>query len=92
NLRISRFQAGKPDRRVVVAPSVPSMIEGIISVGGSYGDVVQILRMAKSKGYLMEQLAIDPLPKPLRTYYRDDVSQEKESTPDSDREFTGSGV
>ena len=48
------------------------MVAGIAKVGGGYGDVIQVLRMAKQKGYLKDELAIDPLPKPLRTYYRDE--------------------
>ncbi|MEO1528321.1 MAG: flagellar basal body P-ring protein FlgI [Planctomycetota bacterium] len=89
-LRISRFQVDKSDRRVVVASSVRDLIAGVVAVGGSYGDVVTVLRLAKSKGYIVDQLAIDPLPKPLRTYYRDEASEGE--TQDTDVEFTGSGV
>ena len=87
-LRISRFQVGKEDRRVVVASTLRGLIEGIVSVGGNYGDVVTVLRAAKAKGHFEDQLAIDPLPKALRTYYRDDASESE--APEA--EYTGSGV
>ena len=71
-IRISRFRSGFDDQRVVVSNNLPEIIWGIGEVGGGYGDVLQVLRIAKEKGYLADQLAFDPLPKPLRTYYRDD--------------------
>ena len=77
-LRISRFQAGKDDKRTIVNDSVGSVIQGIVSVGGGYGDVITILRMAKDEGYLSDQLAIDPLPKSSRTYYREQNDDESE--------------
>ena len=73
-IRISRFQVGKDDRRSIVPSTVRGMIDGIIAVGGDYSDVVAVLRLAKSKQHLDDQLAIDPLPKALRTYYRDEES------------------
>ncbi|MEM0925144.1 MAG: flagellar basal body P-ring protein FlgI [Planctomycetota bacterium] len=75
-LRISRFQAGEQDRRTVAPATVVGLIQGIADIGGDYADVVATLRRAKAKGFLKDQLAIDPLPKALRTYYRDGVSSE----------------
>lgn len=71
-LRISRFMVGKTDRRAVEPASIRGLVNGIVAVGGDYGDVVAVLRIAKTKGCLTDQLAIDPLPKALRTYYRDE--------------------
>ena len=73
-IRISRFQVGKDDRRTIVPATIRGMIHGIVAIGGDYADVVEVLREAKSKGHIEEQLAIDPLPKALRTYYRDEES------------------
>ncbi len=73
-IRVSRFQAGVDDRRVVTDNSVVSLVKAIVNVGGGYGDVISVLRTAKDKGFLVDQLALDPLPKPLRTYYRDGVA------------------
>jgi hypothetical protein len=75
-LRISRFQPGKEDRRTVVSHSLADVIQGIVNVGGEYGDVIATLRIAKDKGLLADQLAIDPLPATVRTYYRDDAENE----------------
>ena len=74
-IRISRFQVGKDDRRKIVSADIRSLIEGIVSVGGDYADVVEVLRTAKSKRHIQDQLAIDPLPKALRTYYREEASE-----------------
>lgn len=86
-LRISRFQPGKEDQRVVVPNSLAALIAGMVSVGGGYGDVITMLRVAKDKGYLQDQLAIDPLPPPARTYYRDqDGDGEEGDDVESDEE------
>ena len=71
-LKISRFQVNADDKRVTVSDSLASVISGIVAVGGGYGDVISILRMAKAKGYLSDQLAIDPLPAAVRVYHRDE--------------------
>lgn len=73
-LRFSRFQAGKDDRRSIAPATVRGLIEGIVAIGGDYADVIAVLRQAKAKGAIETQLAIDPLPKALRTYYRDEES------------------
>ena len=75
-LRILRFKPGEDDGEASVDNSVASMIKGIASAGGRYGEVVMALRIAKDKGFLIDQLAIDPLPRPLRTYYRETPQDE----------------
>jgi hypothetical protein len=65
------------DKRTTVPTSLASVIRGIVSVGGGYGDVIATLRLAKDKGYLADQLAIDPLPAAVRVYYRDEETQSK---------------
>ena len=77
HLKISRFQVNAEDKRTTVTTSLPSVIRGIVSVGGGYGDVISILRLAKDKGYLTDQLAIDPLPAAIRVYYRDEEAESK---------------
>lgn len=74
-IRISRFEVGKDDRRSIVPATIRGMVEGIVAVGGDYADVVSVLRLAKSKQHIQDQLAIDPLPKALRTYYREEESE-----------------
>lgn len=88
-LRISRFRPGQPDQRALVAATVEGMIRGIATVDGGYGDIITMLRKTKSKGYMTDQLAINPLPDPVRTYYRDDDSDDandEESSGDSSEE------
>ncbi len=80
-LRISRFRPGKEDQRAVVGISIDAVIRGIAAVGGGYGDAITVLRSAKDSGFLADQLAIDPLPKGQRTYYRDD--EERQDSVDS---------
>jgi flagellar basal body P-ring protein FlgI len=102
-LKISRFQVNADDKRVTVSDSLASVISGIVAVGGGYGDVISILRMAKAKGYLSDQLAIDPLPAAVRVYHRneetetttDDASNKataKNDTPDSSVASTANSV
>lgn len=78
HIKISRFRAGHDDRRVIVPSSVRAVIEGIVEVGGGYGDAVAILRELKHKGYLKDQLAIDPLPRALRTYFREELTSNED--------------
>lgn len=80
HLKISRFQVNAEDQRTSVPSSLPSVIRGIVSVGGGYGDVISILRLAKDKGFLSDQLAIDPLPAAVRVYYRDEDEEETGGT------------
>ena len=75
-LRISRFQPGKQDQRAIVPSDVAAVTAAIVHVGGGYGDVIAMLRAAKDKGYLQNQLAIDPVPPPVRRYYRDQEDAE----------------
>jgi len=42
--------------------------------------VISILRLAKDKGFLSDQLAIDPLPAAVRVYYRDEDEEETGGT------------
>lgn len=90
-LKISRFQVNTDDQRVTVSDSLPSVISGIVSVGGGYGDVISILRLAKAKGYLREQLAVDPLPAAVRVYHRDEEPESNKSNSSDDGSTTEEG-
>ena len=81
-VRISRFQAGEQDRRVIVSTSPDDVIAGVVQVGGCYGDVINMLREAKNQGFIKDQLAISPLPPSVRTYYRDDT-ENSDSEPEA---------
>ena len=77
-LKISRFQAGEEDQRATTGISIGSVIAGLASVGAGYGEVIEVLRLAKDSDQLQGQLAIDPLPRSLRTYYREDDAVDDE--------------
>ncbi len=72
-LRISRFQPGSDDRRASVPATVSGLLTGITLAGGGYGDCVAVLRLAKKNQFISCGLAIDPLPKSLRTYHREEL-------------------
>ncbi|WP_413430812.1 flagellar basal body P-ring protein FlgI [Crateriforma spongiae] len=75
-LRINRFLPGEDDRLAIVPANLTALIHGIADVGGGYGDVVTVLREAKDSGFLQQQLAMDPLPEPMRTYHRDEAEDQ----------------
>ncbi|MEM9587643.1 MAG: flagellar basal body P-ring protein FlgI, partial [Planctomycetota bacterium] len=72
-IRLSRFESEKSDRFSLQPATVRGLIDGVVAVGGGYSDVVAMLKRAKSKSVIVDPLAFDPIPKPMRTYYRDEV-------------------
>lgn len=82
-IRISRFRAGRADERSTAAATVRGLVGGVAAVGGCYGDIVAVLRQAKETGAMVDQFGIDPLPKSLRMYHREDhadlLDEESES-------------
>ena len=83
-LKISRFQAGEEDKRATTSTSIESVIAGLASVGAGYGEVIEMLRLAKDSGHLQGQLAVDPLPRSLRTYYRDNDEEDNDEEDSED--------
>ena len=75
-LRVTRFQPNVEDKLANVPNTIEGMLDGIALVGGGYGDAVSVLRACKEKGFLADQLAIDPLPKSGRTYFREGADDE----------------
>ncbi len=69
-LQISRILPGREDTHTTAPATVRGLAGGIVQVGGSYGDIVEALRLAKEQGFLSAALAIDVLPQPLREYHR----------------------
>jgi len=74
-LRISRFRPGSEDQRATVPATVAGMLTGVAMTGGDYGDCVSLLRIAKKNQFISCGLAIDPLPKAMRVYHRDEQIQ-----------------
>ncbi|MEL7265660.1 MAG: hypothetical protein AAFP69_12750, partial [Planctomycetota bacterium] len=84
-LRISRFVPGEEDRRVFTAKTIGGVIQGIVTVGGNYGDCISVLRRLKENGMMHDRLALDKLPKPMRQYHREETQSVSLSTnPDGD--------
>ena len=73
-IRVSRFRPGEDDKRAIVPATVSGLISGVGLTGGDYGACVSLLRAAKSSQFITCGLAIDPLPKAMRTYHRDEKS------------------
>ena len=69
-LKVSRYETGKPDRHSASTSDIAALIESLAAVGASYGDVIEILRILQSKKAIDAQVAIDPLPRSMRTYHR----------------------
>lgn len=89
-IRISRFQPEMEDRRATSSYQTSAFVQAITSAGGSYGDVISLLRQAKDAGYMTDQLAIDPLPRARRTYYRDQSDSDSSAkVSEADLEITG---
>jgi flagellar basal body P-ring protein FlgI len=83
-LQISRFVPSQPDAQLVVEPTVKGVCYGVMQVGGNFGDVVEVLRVLKSKNAFAAQLAIDVLPQPLREYHRESSQFDEAGLPTSD--------
>ena len=66
-----RFRPGEEESRTEIEPTPVGLIRGMTRLGGVYGDVINVLRTAKTGGVLVDQLALDPLPTSQRTYYRE---------------------
>ncbi len=73
-LRISRFEAGKDDREAQATSDLRSILVGIMEVGGTYGNWVSFIREASQKGYMIEPLALNPVPTAGRTFNRETQS------------------
>ncbi len=70
-LKLSRFYADQPDRSATASNNIVSLCMAVADMGGTYSDCLDLLRTLKSEKAIAARLAFDPLPRPLRTYYRD---------------------
>lgn len=67
---ISRYEAGKSDKRKVVSTRVADVIRTVAEFDASYPDVAQMLSQADRQHNLPGRIEIDALPEAGRTYYR----------------------
>jgi hypothetical protein len=86
---VSRFATSGVDERRAVSNRLDDVIRAVVDMGGTYPDVVQMLRQADMHQRLSCQLRIDCLPEANRVYRRSssneewDVEEEKEEKPKS---------
>ena len=74
-ISLARFQVGKRDRRVSMPATLQGLAQGVASIGGDYGDLISLIKELKNQGHILTQVAIDPLPESMRTYYREQSSE-----------------
>jgi hypothetical protein len=85
-IKISRFTPGREDRVAYAGPTVEQVIRGIVSLGGTYGDVIQALQEAKQAGLIAARMEVDAVPRTGITYHReDDSSRDSEDAASLDR-------
>lgn len=60
----------QPEQRRTVSNKLDEVIRAVVDVGGSYPDVVSMLRLADERGMLNGRIAIDALPEAGRSYQR----------------------
>jgi flagellar basal body P-ring protein FlgI len=73
---VARYVLDRPPQKRVVGNTIEAVARAIAEVGGTYGDVLQVLMQAKAKGMLATRLEVDALPQTGRTYYRKSQSGE----------------
>jgi hypothetical protein len=69
-ITVSHFAPGSEPKQQVVSTKVDDVIRAIVSLGGTYPDVVQALQQAKADGALPGRFEVDALPKSGRQYDR----------------------
>lgn len=92
-IKISRFRPDQPDRRVSVSAKLTAVLTGMGTTEASYADCIDVLRTLKEEDAIDARLAIDPMPRPLRTYYRDGDDEGKgKGASDGDQDAVGSSL
>jgi len=81
-LRVICYMPGEPDTQSECSTRVDEVIRAVAELGGSYADVVQMLREAKEKKLLDSRVVFDALPRSGRKYYRRDHKEESDEGED----------
>jgi flagellar basal body P-ring protein FlgI len=87
-MKVSRFSPGKDDQSVECSTKLDDVIRAIAQLGGGYGDALQALQEAKQGNYLQGRLVLDAVPKPGRSYHRDE-NQTDETEPELTPTYVG---
>ena len=78
---VSKYAAGQGvDERRTVSNKLDAVIRAIVELGGTYPDVVQMLRQADIAKNLSCRLEIDKLPEPNRIYTRPGSLEDEDET------------
>ena len=79
SVTVSRYATGLGvDERRTVSNKLDAVIRAVVELGGTYPDVVQMLRQADMGKNLNCRLEIDKLPEPNRVYVRTGLTAEEE--------------
>jgi hypothetical protein len=71
-VKVTRYRAGQDNQEVVCTNEVDEVVRAIVELGGGYAEVLQALRGAKDRDYLTCRVELDALPRPGRTYRRNE--------------------
>jgi flagellar basal body P-ring protein FlgI len=72
DLRVGRYEPGEETVYETIPPDLDKLIRVIAQLGGGYAEVIQCLQEARQSGCLEARIAVEALPRPDRTYFRDD--------------------
>jgi hypothetical protein len=67
---VSRYEAGKPDRRELVSTRVADVIRAVAELDATYPDIAQMLAQADRQHNIPGELELDSVPQSGRVYYR----------------------
>ncbi len=66
-LKVCRFGAGQVEDLSEICPAtVDRLVRAVVKMGGNYGDLLEALQDARSRGYLHAKVAINAVPRPDR--------------------------
>jgi flagellar basal body P-ring protein FlgI len=92
-IKLSHNAPGKETRVQYVGPTVEQVVRGIVSLGGTYGDVIQALQEAKQEGLIEARIEIDAVPRTDVAFYREESSSRDEADrAELDRLMSDSGA
>ena len=69
-LKVSRFSSNMPDTSEECSTKLAEVIRTVVKLGGTYPDIVSVLRQAKTKIYIDARFAVEALPRSGRKFFR----------------------
>ncbi|MCL2004780.1 MAG: flagellar basal body P-ring protein FlgI [Planctomycetaceae bacterium] len=89
SVAVTQFAKSGLDERREVSPRLDEIIRAVVELGGSYPDVVQMLRQADMSGMLSCPLEMDRLPEPNRIYRRETGEYTADEEEEKSQSFWG---